>query len=91
MYLVEYKRQSRGGNPYDQTITIKLLPKEFKLIIHALYFYNKPLAERFECYGEKEEKKIVAEITELDAQFSLINDFSNYGIEEIINNKEVLK
>lgn len=87
MYLIEYKRQSKGGNPYDQTITIKLLPKEFKLIAHALYFYDKSLAERIFCYGEKEEKKTVAEIAELDAQFSLINDFSNYGIEEIINNK----
>lgn len=89
VYLIEYKRQSKGGNPYEQTITLKLLPKEFELISHALYFYDKTLTERFESYGEKEETKLVAEIAELDAQFSLINDFKHYGIEEIINmNKE---
>lgn len=96
MYLIEYKQQADSRlrrangkeNPYDSTITIQFLPDEFRLLCHALYFYNESKEERHYANGEKEEAKIVKEIAELEKQFSLISDFKSYGINEIINNNK---
>ena len=87
MFLKEYLRQNKGRDrEYESMITIQFLPKELETIRHALYFYNQSKEERFKAYGENEETKIIKEIKEVEEQLDLIDDFENYGIDEIITN-----
>ncbi|MGI6125295.1 MAG: hypothetical protein ACOYIG_14190 [Acetivibrionales bacterium] len=88
MYLIEYKQQrNKLSNRYEHMITIQLLPEEFKLVSHALYFYGQSREERIDNHGEKREDEYVKQIAELERQFDLIEDFENYGLDEILANK----